>query len=122
MKRVYLINLIALFFTAYAHAADVTLAWDASTSPEVTGYTVHYGNSSGISGEYEYTKNAGNVLQYTVAGLPAGTWYFAVTAYSINAKSGYSNEVSTTLAAYPLPDNPHIKINTPAPPGLLKKL
>ena len=122
MKKYLLIAAIILLWTAVAEAADVTLAWDASSSPEVTGYTVHYGNVSGLSGTYQYAKNMGKVLQYTIVGLPAGTWYFAVTAYTPNAKSGYSNEVSTTISEYPLPDSPHIQISAPAPPGQLQKL
>lgn len=59
--------------------SQVTLAWDASTTPDVKGYRVKYGKVSGI---YDVTIDVGNVLQYTVTNLVAGTmYYFVVVAY-----------------------------------------
>lgn len=42
MKRFFIVLAILLIATT-AQAADVTLAWDPSTTSTVTGYTVHYG-------------------------------------------------------------------------------
>jgi len=76
---------------------QVTLAWDASVDPSVTGYKVHIGTTSGV-----YTVSVvdvGNVISGTISGLQAGTvYYFAVTGYDQNGnESGFSNEVSTTI-------------------------
>ena len=122
MKRLILILAILIISTA-AQAADVTLAWDPSATATVTGYTVHYGPVSGLSDDYEYKVNAGNVTQFTVEGLPPGVWYFAVKAYdAAGNQSPFSNEVNTTLVSAPGLDRPHTPISTPVPPGQLKKL
>ena len=76
-------------------AADVSLAWDASTSTGITGYKVYVGTASGTYGS---PVAIGNQTTYAVTGLSAGTYYFAVTATTSSAESGFSNEVSTTIA------------------------
>jgi hypothetical protein len=79
----------------YAYAAQVTLAWDPNTEPDLAGYTIYYGNSGSA---YEYSVNVGNQTEYTLAELEDGmTYYFAVKARDIHGKeSAYSNEVSWT--------------------------
>ena len=79
-----------------AQAGQVNLAWNASAG--ATGYQVHYGTASG---SYTNNANAGNTTTYTVANLADGaTYYFAVKAYDgAGNQSGFSNEVSKTLAA-----------------------
>ncbi len=83
-------------------AADVPLAWDPSTSPDISGYKVYCGNGSR---NYGVPITIGNQTTYTVTGLGAGTWYFAVTAFDISgSESDFSNEVSQI-------------INSPNPPA-----
>ncbi|MFH1672119.1 MAG: fibronectin type III domain-containing protein [Pseudomonadota bacterium] len=79
----------------YAYAAQVTLAWDPNTEPDLAGYTIYYGNAGSA---YEYSVNAGNQTEYTLAELEDGmTYYFAVKARDIYGnESAYSNEVSWT--------------------------
>jgi hypothetical protein len=78
-----------------ARAADVSLAWDPSTSANISGYKVYVGN---VSRTYNAPITLANQTTYTVTGLSAGTWYFAVTAYDIDGnESDFSNEVSTTI-------------------------
>ena len=74
-------------------AAQITLAWDANTAPDLAGYKIYYGTASGT---YESPINVGNVTIYTLTGLALGQTYFiAATAYSTsNSETGYSNEVS----------------------------
>ena len=94
--RVLLVALLAfLAFSSAAHASQATLAWDASTQPEVTGYKIYWGTSSG---QYTGSVDVGNVTTYTVTGLNSGTtYYFVATCYTATgAESGYSNQVSTT--------------------------
>jgi hypothetical protein len=78
-------------------AADVQLAWDASTSPNIVGYRVYIGNSSG---NYNPFIPIGNQTTYTATGLANGTWYFAVTAVNGDGlDSGFSNEVSKVIGS-----------------------
>ena len=82
---------------AVSSAAQVTLAWDANTDPDLAGYKLYYGLSSG---SYQSSVDVGNVTGYTLSGLLEGqTYYFAATAYNLSlAESGFSNEVSKALA------------------------
>jgi len=78
-----------------ALAADVSLAWDASLSTDITGYKVYIGNSSR---NYTTTIQIGNQTTYTATNLSNGTYYFAVTAYDASGnESDFSNEVSQTI-------------------------
>jgi len=100
----YLVTLffLCVSFAVPAQAMDVTLAWDANTEPELSGYKLHYGTEAG-GGSYKGTGAAegdspidvGNVTTFTLHGLPDGTvHFFVVTAYSDKGtQSDYSNEV-----------------------------
>jgi hypothetical protein len=78
-------------------ATDVSLAWDASVTPEVIGYKVYYGNSAGV---YGASITIGNQTSYTVTGLTSGTYYFAVTAFDASGnESDFSNEVSQVIGS-----------------------
>src|SRR6266511_437701 len=85
---------------ALSSAAQVTLAWDANTDPDLAGYKLYYGNSSG---SYQFSVDVGNRTSYTLSGLLEGQiYYFAATAYNVSlTESGYSNEVSTTIDTTP---------------------
>ena len=73
------------------HAQSVTLAWNASPSPEVTGYRVYYGTNSR---SYSVVTNAGMVLTQTVVLPHLGRWFFAATAHdALGLESEFSNEV-----------------------------
>ena len=97
-------------FQTYAHAADVTLQWNANTESDLAGYKIYYGNFSGAP--YDGADAAQGISpilvalaslddpakpQYTVTGLDENeVYYFAVTAYDTESlESDYSNEVST---------------------------
>ena len=72
-------------------AQSVTLAWNASPSPEVTGYRVYYGTNSR---SYSVVTNAGLVLTQSVVLPHLGRWFFAATAYdALGLESEFSNEV-----------------------------
>lgn len=104
--RLWTVALILIVRAALADAS-VTLAWDASPSPEVTGYRIYYGVGSR---SYTNVVTVGNVLTATVTGLKPGvTYYFAATAFEGSGlESDFSNEVSYTV---PVP--------RPAPAGNL---
>jgi hypothetical protein len=72
---------------------NVSLSWDASTSPDVAGHIIHYGVESGNYTESMIVENATTV---TLSGLTSGiTYFFAVTAYTASGlQSDFSDEVS----------------------------
>ena len=71
------------------------LAWDASTTPNVAGYKLHYGTSSG---NYSNTIDVGMVTGCSVSSLAPGTYYFTASAYDASGnESGYSNEEIKTI-------------------------
>ncbi len=71
----------------------VTLAWDPSTSSDVSKYAIYIGTGSG---DYNTVTNIGNVTSCTVTGLLWGvTYYFVATAATSDGlESDPSNEVS----------------------------
>jgi hypothetical protein len=73
------------------HAAQVTLAWDASSDANIAGYKIYYGTASG---SYSVVVDVGGQTSCTIANLAAGTpYYFAATEYDKSGQeSGYSNE------------------------------
>ena len=81
-----------------ASAATATLAWDPNTAPDIAGYKVHCGTTSG---NYMYSVNVGNFTSCTISGLEEGkTYYFSVTAYDSGAtESGFADEIAYTIPA-----------------------
>ncbi len=75
---------------------SVTLAWDSSTDPNVTGYKIYYGVASRV---YTNTVDVGTATTVTVSNLLEGaTYYFAATAYnSVGLESDFSAEASYTV-------------------------
>jgi len=88
--------IIALFVitcsTQYASAAQVQIAWNASADTVVTGYKVYHGTASRT---YSSIENAGANLTYTISSIADNQpRYIAVTAYSADAESDYSEELT----------------------------
>lgn len=85
-----------------AHAAQVTLAWEANTETDLQAYKVYSGTASRT---YSCSTNVGRSTTCTIGDLAAGTtYYFSVTALdSAGNESGYSNEVRYTV---PTPATP----------------
>lgn len=79
-------------------AQSLALAWNPSSDPSVTGYSVLYGTTSG---DFTNSINVGNSTSVTISNLTAGTtYYLVVTAYnSVGAESAPSNEISTIAQA-----------------------
>lgn len=80
---------------------QVTLDWDASVDKDTTSYKIYYGTKSVTldGGQYEFSKEVGNVTTYTISGLKNGTtYYFAITAIdgAGNESESYSYEASAT--------------------------
>ena len=81
---------------------SVTLVWDANPDPDIAGYRVYYGTSSG---NYTQSIDVGNVTTATISNLvPGQTYYFVVTDYNTaGLESLPSNEVAYTAVAAPAP-------------------
>ena len=109
MFAIIAIFMIALYSSAFA-GLNITLEWDASTSPDIAGYKVYY--KTGTSGppysgtgavEGNSPIDVGNILTFTITGLAEDEdYYFVATAYDDRGReSDYSNEVSTVRPAPP---------------------
>jgi hypothetical protein len=89
MKR--LLTILVLLSATVLHAQKVRLAWDASPSPDVVGYRIHFGTNAG---NYSFVTNVGLVRTQTVALPHTGRWFFAATAVDANGmESPFSNQV-----------------------------
>src|SRR2546426_5420404 len=82
---------------ALSSGAQVPLAWGPNTEPDLAGYKLYYGTSSG---SYQFSVDVGNLTSYTLSGLLEGRiYYFAATAYNSSLdESGFSNEASKAIA------------------------
>lgn len=92
--------LCALLVAAQASAGTLTIAWDANTEPDVTGYILVYGTAPG---SHPTRVDVGNTTQFAVNGLTDGlTYYFCVQAYNSSAElSDLSAEVSSRVGPWP---------------------
>ena len=87
-----------IFCNCRIFAETATLAWDANPEPDIAGYLLSYGESSGT---YRDAVDAGNTTEKEVTGLIQGkTYYFVVSAYNRSgAKSAPSTEISYTIGS-----------------------
>jgi hypothetical protein len=103
-------------FQEAAAATTLTLTWQSSaSSPDVDGYRVYYGTSSG-----NYTQHVdvlGTGTRATVANAPSGiTYYYAVVAFKAGVESTPSNEVTSSLqSATPTPTPTPSPTPSPSP-------
>ena len=87
-------------------AGIVTLGWNANTEPDLVGYRVYIGTSSGVynfsSAKYTSPVNVGLVTTYTFTELTGPTtYYFAITAFnSTGGESSFSSEISWFVPDY----------------------
>ncbi|HEX9757356.1 MAG TPA: fibronectin type III domain-containing protein [Nitrospiria bacterium] len=90
-------SFLILFFSfaPIANAGEATLSWNSNNEPDLAGYKVYYGTSSG---QYGTPSDVGTQTTHTLSGIPAGEYFFAVTAYDTSGnQSGFSQEVSKTI-------------------------
>ncbi len=102
-------RLICLAFTLMANTVtatqNVSLAWDASPDPDVVGYFIYYG---GAACDFTNRISVGNLTSATISNLvERRTYFFAATARNTSGlESDFSNEVSYTVPAAPLINQP----------------
>ena len=92
--RLLIGGLVILVCSAFeVEAAVVTLTWNPSSSPNIAGYRLHSGTTSGV---YSQTIELGNATSTLVSNLVTGkTYFFVVTAYNtMGVESARSNEIS----------------------------
>ncbi len=88
-----------LFLQSVFHAAaQITVAWNASSDPQVVGYRIYYGPTAQT---YTNALSAGHATSFTLSNLVVGSaYYLALTAVSSNSlESDFSAEVSATVGA-----------------------
>jgi len=100
--------LLCPLFIQHVDAASVTLTWDPNSEPDIAGYKLYYGKTSG---SYEFAIDVGNQTSYSISDLEDGkTYYFIVRAYNVFGKeSDFSGELR-----YPDPFSVSISLS----PGL----
>ena len=79
-------------------AGTIKLGWPANTEPDLAGYRVYYGTSSGSYGQpidVGLASQEGGLTTYSLTNLTKGQNYcFTITAYDTsNNESSRSNEV-----------------------------
>ena len=92
IRRILVVGIFLLFSTPTL-AAHLDLAWRPNTEPDLAGYRVYYGTTSG---DYtDYVDVAGSTFA-RISDLMDDTEYFvALTAYDIDGnESDFSGEVS----------------------------
>lgn len=104
MKKISFITsvLAVLFFAANAFAAGiVTVNWSKNSEPDIAGYNIYYGTSSGSYSEEMYVDQdtfcADTSCSYQFNSLQEGqTWYFVLKAVDDGGQEsvGLSNETS----------------------------
>jgi len=92
--------------TSQSASGSATLNWSPVTQntngtlvTDLPGYTVHYGVSP-VALSSTVVLSDPNQTTYVVGQLSAGTWYFAVSAYTTSGIQGeLSNVAAKTIAA-----------------------
>jgi hypothetical protein len=91
--------LAALCFCTHLGAAQVTLAWDPNSEPDVAGYRIYYGTAG--TG-FNTVANVGNFTSFVVDDLqPGQTYAFYATCYNT---SGLESEPSNVVE-YTVPES-----------------
>ena len=94
-----------------AEARTFVLEWDQNPEPDVAGYLLSWGTSSG---NYTTTVDVENETTYTFTEPdPTRAYYFAVRAYNAEgALSEFSDEVVSTPTVVPIPVLSALSLNT----------
>lgn len=84
-------------------AADVELDWDDNAESDLASYRVYRASSPGVATSVGNRVASGVILRtWTDAGVPAGAWYYVVTALDdAGNESSASAEVGAVVPAPP---------------------
>ncbi len=84
---------ISAIQTPSASFQNVTLAWNASSSPGITHYLIHFGTNGS---DYTFVTNVGLVLTQMMVLPHRAQWFFAATAVDTNGvESPLSNQAQS---------------------------
>jgi Bacterial Ig domain/Fibronectin type III domain len=110
-KLIRWILVFAVLVSPVFATSSVNLSWDPNPEPDITGYRLKYGTSSGT---YSQSIDVGNVTTAAVPSLTAGqTYYFVVTAFNASAmESQPSNEVTFSVTVT-VNQSPLVAITSP---------
>jgi hypothetical protein len=121
MRKLKIITPIIWIILVYSHtpllAVTVIASWDLNTEPDVVGYKLYYGTSSGVYGQ---GIDCGKVVAKELELNPSyGTrFYFAVTCYDSSGNEGpFSDEATLFIPDAVRPGSPKnlkVKLKTPA--------
>jgi hypothetical protein len=88
--------MFAIILVPRCYAAQIAVAWDENSEPDIAGYKIYYGTTSG---NYQYSVDVRNNTSCLISGLTEGTtYYLAATAYDTNNdESSFSEELVHTV-------------------------
>ena len=116
------IALLVFATLVYGAAKEVNLTWEASPTPEVTGYNVYY-DCEGTETPFEGTGalppsvDAGNLTALAIDGIPEErACWFAATAYTAESESPRSNLIYSPAVIVPVIPEPPVNLEINAPP------
>lgn len=93
----FLLAMLFVWSLALPAHAQVRVEWDPNPEPDIAGYLVSYGTSSGVR---PYVIDTGLRTSCEFLGLAGGHFYFAVQAYNRSGLvSGHSDEVHLDATA-----------------------
>ena len=115
MRKLILVLAIVLLTASFSWGADLTLAWNANTEPDLAGYNVYWDT---VNPPAANVQDVGNVTQYTITGLSVDQIYFmSVTAYDNETPSNESILANGTIIQY-VPRTGKLIIILDAPQGV----
>jgi PKD repeat protein len=107
----FFVVLYMMFLPGLALGETATISWDPNPEPDIAGYKVFYGTSSGNYTDCITVNSTQTSCEIT--GLQGGnTYYFAVKAVDASGQeSEFSSEVSKYIPAPIVPPNADIQVN-----------
>jgi hypothetical protein len=109
---VKLISLLVLWAAA-SHAAGIEVTWNTNAEPDLAGYKIYWGDSSGA---HQNSQDVGNVTRFVLNNVSESRpYYFVVTALNTaGLESEPSNEAVVFAAKLPVVIQNFVMINSGA--------
>ena len=76
----------------------IRFGWNANPEPDIAGYRLYAGRTSGVYTAMGSPKEMGNVTEGTFDIDADGLWFFALTAHNTELfESGFSSEIAPLI-------------------------